>query len=334
MRGRDPVTDATPGPADSELQEILTQVHAQCAADRRGEVASYIPELASADPDHFGLALATVSGQLFTAGHAETPFTIQSVSKAFSYCLVNELLGPDELMRYVGVEPSGDAFNSIEFDPTTARPFNPMVNAGAITVVGLVYRELGDGAFEFILDRFSRAAGRRLDLDDAVYRSESETGHRNRAIAHLLKGIGVLGGPVDEVLDLYFRQCSIRVTATDLAWMSATLANLGMQPLKDDPVFDLMAVRDTQSVMYSCGMYNYSGNWGFRVGIPAKSGVGGGLVGVVNRQLGMAAYSPLLHATGNPVRGVAAFELLAEELGLHAFCCTKLGSSIFERFLR
>lgn len=320
--------------AEAELQGILSQVHAQCAADTRGEVASYIPELSLAEPDDFGLALATVSGQIFTAGEAETPFTIQSVSKAFTYCLANELLGPDEVMRHVGVEPSGDAFNSIEFDPTTARPFNPMVNAGAITVAGLLYRELGEGAYPFILDRLSRAAGRTLDMDEAVYRSEAETGHRNRAIAHLLKGTGVLGGPVDEVVDLYFRQCSIRVTATDLAWMSVTLANLGVQPRTDDTVFDLMAVRDTQSVMYSCGMYNYSGNWGFRVGIPAKSGVGGGLAGVVNRQLGVAAYSPRLDAKGNTVRGVAAFELLAEELGMHAFCCTKLGSSIVERFLR
>jgi glutaminase len=320
--------------AAAELQGILAQVHAHSVADTRGEVATYIPELARANPDDFGLALATVSGQLFTVGEAGTPFTIQSVSKAFTYCLANELLGPEEVMRHVGVEPSGDAFNSIEFDPTTARPFNPMVNAGAITVAGLLYRQFGAEAFDAVLDRFSRAAGRRLDMDEAVYSSEAETGHRNRAIGHLLKGTGVIDGPVEDIVDLYFRQCAIRVTATDLAWMSATLANLGTQPCSNEPVFDLMAVRDTQSVMYSCGMYNYSGNWGFRVGIPAKSGVGGGLVGVVNRQLGVAAYSPRLDAKGNTVRGVAAFELLAEELGLHAFCCTKLGSSIVERFLR
>jgi len=320
--------------AEAELQGILSHVHAHSVADTSGEVATYIPELARANPDDFGLALATISGQLFTVGEAWTPFTIQSVSKAFTYCLANELLGPEEVMRHVGVEPSGDAFNSIEFDPTTARPFNPMVNAGAITVAGLLYRQFGTEAFDAVLESFSRAAGRRLDMDEAVYRSEAETGHRNRAIGHLLKGTGLLDGPVDDIVDLYFRQCAIRVTATDLAWMSATLANLGTQPCTHDPVFDLMAVRDTQSVMYSCGMYNYSGNWGFRVGIPAKSGVGGGLVGVVNRQLGVAAYSPRLDAKGNTVRGVVAFELLAEELGLHAFCCTKLGSSIVERFLR
>lgn len=156
---------------EAELQGILSQVHTHCAADTRGDVASYIPEFSLADPGDFGLALATVSGQIFTVGEAGTPFTIQSVSKAFTYCLANELLGPDEVMRHVGVEPSGDAFNSIEFDPTTARPFNPMVNAGAITVAGLLYRELGQGAFAFILDRLSRAAGRSLDMDEAVYRS-------------------------------------------------------------------------------------------------------------------------------------------------------------------
>lgn len=327
-------TIAMTADAEEELQGILAQVHAQCASDSSGEVATYIPELANAAPDDFGLALATVSGRLFTAGQANTHFTIQSVSKAFTYCLANELFGAHEVMRYVGVEPSGDAFNSIEFDPSTALPFNPMVNAGAITVAGLLHQKLGDGAFDFILDRLSRAAGRPLDMDDAVYRSEAETGHRNRAIAHLLKGTGALEGSVDAVVDLYFRQCSIRVTAIDLAWMSVTLANLGVQPRTDDPVFDLLSVRDTQSVMYACGMYNYSGHWGFRVGVPAKSGVGGGLVGVVNRQLGLSAYSPRLDAKGNTVRGVAAFELLAEELGLHPFCCTKLGSSLVERFLR
>ena len=192
----------------------------------------------------------------------------------------------------------------------------------------------GKDAFDFVIDRFSRAAGRRLTLDEPVYRSESATGHRNRAIAHLLLSAGLLSEPVEPIVDLYFRQCSLRVTAIDLAWMGATLANLGTQPQSADPIFDLRAVRDTQAVMFTCGMYDYSGNWASDVGIPAKSGVGGGVIGVVNRQLGIGSYSPRLDRKGNSVRGLAAFAALSDELGLHAFDCTNRGSSLVERFVQ
>ncbi|MEN3952202.1 glutaminase A [Iodidimonas sp. SYSU 1G8] len=326
--------DLDPQGTHAELQEILDSAYHQAREDRGGAVADYIPELATADPEGFGLAIATAGGDLYTVGDADVKFTMQSVSKALAYCLATELIGREAVMRKVGVEPSGDAFNAIEFDPHTRRPFNPMVNAGAITVAGILHDQLGAGAFDFILDRLSRAAGRPLDMDEAVYRSESHTGHRNRAISHLLLGAGVLSAPVEPIVDLYFRQCAIRVTAVDLAWIGATLANMGENPVTDTPVFDLKAVRDTQSVMFSCGMYDYSGNWAYHVGIPAKSGVGGGLVGVVNRQLGLGSYSPRLDAKGNSVRGVAAFATLSDELGLHAFDCTNMGSTVVERFLR
>jgi glutaminase len=291
-----------------------------------GTVADYIPELANVDPEKFGLAVATVDGRLWVRGDADHEFTIQSVSKAFSYCLALELLGREEVFRHVGVEPSGDAFNAIIFDPRTERPFNPMVNAGAITVCGLIHRVHGDHSLDFILDRFSRAAGRKLRVSDEVYRSEAETGHRNRAIAHLLVNVGAALQPVEPALDLYFRQCAILVTATDLARMGATLANIGENPVTRDAVFDLKAVRDTLSVMFTCGMYDHSGNWALDVGIPAKSGVGGGVCGVVNRQLGIGSYSPRLDAKGNSVRGLLAFQTLADEFGLHAFECTNYGS--------
>lgn len=320
--------------ADLELQLILDEVYRRSIDHRDGALPDYIPELAKVAPDRFGLAIATARGHLISVGDSTTPFTIQSVSKAFTYCLAIELIGRATMLERVGVEPSGDAFNAIEFDPHTRRPYNPMVNAGAITVAGIIHDTHGKDAFDFILERFSRAAGRRLALDEAVYRSESATGHRNRAIAHLLVSAGVLSERVEPIVDLYFRQCSIAVTAIDLAWMGATLANLGTHPQSGEQIFDLRAVRDTQTVMFTCGMYDYSGNWASDVGIPAKSGVGGGIIGVVNRQLGIGSYSPRLDGKGNSVRGLAAFAALSDELGLHAFDCTNRGSALVERFVQ
>jgi len=316
-----------------ELNSILDAVYRIGLRYRDGALADYIPELAKAEPEHFGIAVATAQGRIYAVGDIEVEFTIQSVSKAFAYCLAVEQIGREQVLRRVGVEPSGDAFNAIEFDPGTNRPYNPMVNAGAITVAGILHERFGADAFDFLMERFSRAAGRRLGFDEKVYRSEAQTGHRNRAIAHLLLAGGIIPAAVDAIVDLYFRQCSILVTAADLARMGATLASMGENPMTDEQVFDLQAVRDTQAVMLSCGMYDYSGNWIFDVGIPAKSGVGGGIVGVVNRQLGIGTYSPRLDRKGNSVRGVAAITLLSEELGLHAFDCTNVGSALLGSFL-
>jgi glutaminase len=324
------VNDPSTSPSASHpaIEIGLTQVYRECLPDFGGEVASYIPELAIADPDRFGIALAMIDGSLWTCGESEFEFTIQSISKAFSYCLALELLGRDEVYRHVGVEPSGDAFNAIIFDPRTDRPFNPMVNAGAITVSSLIYQAMGSDALDFLLDRFSKAAGRKLRVSDSVYRSEAETGHRNRAIGHLLLNVGAVEPPIEPALDLYFRQCSILVTACDLARMGATLANIGDNPTTGESVFDVAAVRDTLSVMFTCGMYDYSGHWALDVGIPAKSGVGGGVVGVVNRQLGIGTFSPRLDEKGNSVRGLRVFRKLADEFGLHAFECTNYGSEL------
>jgi glutaminase len=317
-----------------EIERILPRILTRYTALRDGQVADYIPELAWMEPDSFGIALATAEGEQFSVGDAERPFTIQSVSKALTFCLALELAGPEMVRSRVGVEPSGDAFNAIEFDPVTRRPYNPMVNAGAIAISGLLYEVLGDDAFEQVLERFSAAAGRRLTLDEAVYRSEVQTGHRNRAIGHLLLSAGALSAPVEAALDLYFRQCSILVTATDLARIGATLSNLGEQPWSGRQVFELNAVRDTLSVMFSCGVYDYSGNWANDVGIPAKSGVGGGILGVVSRQLGLATFSPRLDAKGNSVRGVSVFKSLAAELGLHVFDATNLGSALIPTYFK
>jgi len=319
---------------DHELQQALDRAWALHKDNRDGAVADYIPELKKARPEDFGIAIATANGQLYAAGDAEVPFTIQSVSKAFAFCLALEIAGPQRVMGRVGVEPSGDPFNAILFDPETNRPFNPMVNAGAIAISGLLCEYLDKDAFDFLLNRFSIAAGRKLSVDEAVYHSEHKTGHRNRAIAHLLLANGALNVAPDKALDLYFRQCSISVTATDLARMGATFANMGKSPLEKSFAFELTSVRRTLSVMFTCGMYDYAGHWAYDVGIPAKSGVGGGIVGVINRQIGIGSYSPRLDKKGNSVRGIAAFEMLAEEFGLHAFDCTNVGSSFISSLIR
>ncbi len=320
-------------PKASNVDQILADVYARSRQDEAGALADYIPELAKVPPNSFGIAVATTKGKIHTIGDADVPFTIQSTSKALTYCMALELCGREHVLAHVGVEPSGDPFNAIEFSPVTRRPFNPMVNAGAIAVSGLLRDALGpDAAFDVLLEKFSEAAGRKLELNEDVYRSEALTGHRNRAIAHLLLSAGALKEPVEPALDLYFKQCSIMVTAADLAIIGATIANLGVQPVTGNHVFDLDCVRDTQSVMFSCGMYDFSGGWTYEVGIPAKSGVGGGIMGVVNRQLGIGTYSPRLDRNGNSVRGIASFKLMSNVLGLHAFDLTNTGSAFVSSF--
>lgn len=320
-------------PGGSQVARMLAEIHERTRPLRDGALADYIPELAKVASDSFGIAIASANGQVHTIGDVDVPFTIQSTSKALTYCMALELCGRSEVSACVGVEPSGDPFNAIEFNPLTRRPYNPMVNAGAIAISGLLLDRLGGhDPFNAVLDRFSKAAGRPLSLDDNVYRSEAATGHRNRAIAHLLVSAGALKEPSEPALDLYFKQCSILVTARDLAIIGATIANLGVNPVTGEQVFDIDAVRDAQAVMFTCGMYDYSGGWAFEVGIPAKSGVGGGILGVVNRQLGIGTYSPRLDANGNSVRGIASFKMMSDVLGLHAFDLTNTGSSFVRSF--
>jgi glutaminase len=315
------------------LQELVDGLHKKYSPRNDGEVATYIPELGKADPEDFGICIATSDGRTFEAGDSDRLFTIQSISKPFTFGMALEAHGQEKISRHVGVEPSGDAFNSIELEKGTNRPFNPMINAGAITVSALLYEHYGDEALEQMLARFSAAAGRELSVDEDVYQSESRTGHRNRAIAHLLLNFGMIGEKVEPALDLYFKQCSILVNSRDLAIMGATLSNLGKNPVTGEDVFDIDRVKDMLSIMLTCGMYDYSGQWAYKVGVPAKSGVSGGVMAVVNRQLGVATYSPRLDERGNSCRGIDVSVDLAQELGLHAFDCMNVGSSYLKAML-
>ncbi len=320
-------------PGDPMLGEILKEVHAQVLEERGGEVASYIPALARAVPEDFGLAIVTTGGDVYTAGESETEFTIQSVSKAFTLALALNRCGTERTYEHVGTEPSGDAFNSVVLDPITSVPFNPMINSGAISMTGLLRDIHGDDTFAEIRRGYSRFAGAELGFDEEVYESELATAHRNRAIAHLMRSGGVVNDPVDDLVDLYTRQCSLTVTATQLATMAATLANVGTNPVTQDTILDPLTVRHVLSLMFTCGMYDYAGRWAVDVGIPAKSGVSGGVMAVVNRQIGIGLYSPRLDEHGNSVRGIKACVQLAEEFGLHAFEFSNTGSSLLSVYL-
>ena len=298
------------------LQRFLAACHADFSADDDGTVVSYIPELGKADPAHFGIGLATLDGHVYEIGDSRIPFTIQSMSKPFVFALALDSLGAARVESAIGVEPSGDPFNSIRLNAEN-HPFNPMVNAGAIACSGLIREARGEDAFETVRAALGRFAGRPLEVDDAVFASERATGDRNRAIAYLLRNSDVITVDVGAVLDVYFRQCAVLVTARDCAIMAATLANRGVNPVTGEQVVSPYAVSRTLSVMTSSGMYDYAGEWIYRIGIPAKSGVGGGILASLPARLGLGSYSPRLDGHGNSVRGIRVCEALSAHYDLH-----------------
>lgn len=305
------------------MKPVLDELIGRYRPVTEGSLAAYIPELARANPADFAIAVATTDGEVHEAGDSVREFTLQSLSKPFVYGLTLEDHGRERLRAQVGVEPTGDAFNSIiELERHSHRPYNPMINSGAIAVTSLLKGDTAGGKFERILELFARYVGKPVRVDEQVFASERATGHRNRAIAHLLRNFGVLGEEgvgIDEALDLYFRQCSILTNTRDLALMGATLANGGVQPLTRERAIAREYVRDLLSLMFSCGMYDAAGEWAYTVGLPAKSGVSGGILAVVPGRMGIAVYSPLLDSRGHSVRGTAVCRELSERFRLHAF---------------
>lgn len=299
------------------LQQYLSDVLTAEAANDDGAVADYIPELGEVDPDRLALSVVGPRGRIVSTGDAGTEFTIQSVSKPFVFAAALEERGRDDVLRHVGVEPSGEPFNAISLEPETGRPANPLINAGAIATTALIDAPSAEGRSARIIEWLSAFAGRSLWVDEAVYASESRTGDRNRALAHLLRASGVIDTPIEDVVEPYFRQCSVLVTVRDLAVMAATLAFGGRNPVTGRQVISERTARDVVSVMTSCGMYDGSGNWLLRVGLPAKSGVSGALIAVAPSQFGVGVLSPRLDAQGNSVRGQRVLERLSDTLGLH-----------------
>jgi len=304
----------------SNLQTLIEKLHQDIHPVTAGAVATYIPELAKVDPQRFGISVVTPKGQVFNVGDTDHKFTIQSISKVFAYGMALEDQGRDVLLERVGVEPTGDPFNSIiRLDEGSKRPYNPMINAGAIATSGLINGQNPTDKLNRLLAMFERYLGREVFIDMPTFMSERATGHRNRAIAHLMLNFGMIEENIEAAQDLYFQQCAVMVTCQDLAMMAATPANQGQNPITQVQAVGADYIRDLLSVMYTCGMYNRAGEWAYRVGIPAKSGVSGGILAVVPGQAGIATFSPAIDAHGNSVRGVRVFEALSQEYGLHLF---------------
>lgn len=334
-----PVTDTVPeasqAPASMDVMrtpvtEYLEQLLDTCEEDG-GAVADYVPELAQADPDRLAVAFAMPDGVVYSAGDTDVAFSIQSISKPFTYALAIADRGIDEVLRHIDVEPSGDAFNEISLDPETGHPRNPMINAGAIAAHSLVAGADHEERTQRIIDFYSRLAGRPLDVDEAVFESELSTADRNMAIAYMLRTVGTLEGDPADVVRGYTRQCSVAVTVEDLARMAAVLAAGGRTP-EGERVLDPVVNRQVLSVMTTCGMYDAAGDWLTSVGIPAKSGVAGGLIGVLPGQLGIAAFSPRLDAHGNSTRGVQVFERLNRDMQLHLMDVAETARSVVRRY--
>ena len=288
------------------------------AAAPQGNVADYIPELAKADPNAFGIYMLDAEGESLAFGDVATRFSIQSVGKVIILAAALKYRGFDETFSHVMMEPSGDSFNSIlKLDTRSNLPFNPMINAGAIQTVSL----LADGIpFGDLLD-FARRLCRdpEITMDEPVFRSEFLTGDRNRAIGYLLKSKGVLASDPKRSVDLYFRMCSLAVNARSLAALGLIIANGGEDPINGERVISEDDAKTIRSIMFTCGMYDYSGKYGVKVGVPSKSGVGGGLCCAAKGPMGIGFYGPALDKFGNSKAAVKAMEHISRELRLHVF---------------
>lgn len=300
-------------PISALLEGVLEEVRGL----RTGHPAAYIPELARVDPEQLALSVVGPHGRPREIGDEGAEFTIQSISKPFVLALALTHQGRDAVLAKVDAEPSGEPFNAISLEEGTGRPANPMVNAGAIATTALIPGVDVDGRTAHIVEMLSAFAGRSLWVDESVYASESASGDRNRALAHLMKSYGVIEGSVEDAVETYFRQCSLLVTVRDLAVMASTLAFGGVNPVTGARVVEERVARDVLSIMASCGMYDFSGEWLLRVGLPAKSGVSGAVMAVAPSQFGVAAFSPRLDEHGNSVRACAAVEILSDRFGMH-----------------
>lgn len=300
----------------SPILDYLDGIITETAHIDSGATADYIPELAEADPDRVAVALCTVNGTVYASGDSDHEFSIQSMSKPFAYALAIEDCGLASILGQVGVEPSGEAFNELSLDPETGKPRNPMINAGAIATHALV-RNDPEPALGRMLEFFSRLAERPVEVDEAVAASELSHGDRNLGLAYLLHSSGNLARDPHEAVTGYIRQCAASVTVSDLALMAATLANGGLQPNTGERLLCREGNRQVLSVMASCGMYDAAGDWLTTVGIPAKSGVAGGIIGVLPGQVGVAVFSPRLDPHGNSARGVEMMRRLSDDMNLH-----------------
>lgn len=307
-------------PRKELVAQLMQEAYDRYATDDAGTVADYIPALADADPALFGLSIVSVTGDSHSVGDARHEFSIQSISKAFVFALVCEALGADAVLDAVGVNNTGLAFNSVmALELNAGSPMNPLVNAGALATTSLVPGTTADDKWRFVQAGLSAFAGRPLELDDDVYASEADHNRRNQAIARLLESYGRIAHDPLETTDVYTKQCSLLVTAHDLAVMGATLADGGVNPVTGERVVDPSVCRYVLAALATSGLYEKSGDWLFSIGLPGKSGVSGGIVTVAPGKGSLSTFSPRLDGAGNSVRGYLATRYLSGALGLNLF---------------
>jgi glutaminase len=312
-------------PTAAQVEAIVAEAHERYRQDAGGATSSVYPALARADPGLFGVCVIGMSGNVYAAGDTEADFSIMSVAKPFVFALVCDLLGPDEVWQRIGVNSTGLPFDSLAAVERSADGrTNPMVNSGAIATTSLLPGATPEDKWHFLCEGLSRFAGRTLSLADDVYRSASETNMRNRSIAFLLRARDRIYCDPLEALDLYTRQSCLSVTARDLAVMGATLADGGVNPVTGEQVIEASSCRQTLAVMTTAGLYETSGNWLYKVGLPAKSGIGGGIVAVSPGKGGLGTFAPLLDGAGNSVKGQLAARFLSYRLGLHILASAPL----------
>jgi glutaminase len=315
-------------PPRDRVRALVDQAHERFAGVTSGAVSTVYPALAVVAPELFGVAVADVDGAVHTAGDVDVPFTIMSVAKPFVFALACEALGPDEARRRVGANATGLPFNSLAaVEAGSGGRTNPMVNSGALATAGLVPGRSLDDRWRFLLDGLSAFAGRELTLDAETHRSAVATNHRNRAVAALLHAMGALPADPDETVELYTRQSCVAVTAVDLALMGATLADGGVHPATGRRVVDRAVCRAVLAAMTTAGLYETSGDWLHDVGLPGKSGIGGGIVTVSPGKGGLGTFSPPLDAAGNSVRGQLVAGFLSRSLGLDLFASAPVASA-------
>lgn len=311
----------------SPIQQYLDSVHERLFDVHGGEQPQNNPSLAEADPDLCGLAMTTADGYTYTSGDAEVPFSMQSISKVFCYAIALQDRGFRFMDAKIDVEPSGSSFKDLSSEANTGRPKNPLINIGAIAATAQILPDSDGEVFDKILRVMSDCAARDLEVDEVSYEADRDGGMHNRALSWFLASWGIIDGDPLPAFDDYSRQCAILTSAKDLSIMSATLTNLGVNPVTGKRVFSRQVAQRVLSVMLTCGMYDDSGDWVSSVGMPAKSGVGGGIISALPGQLGIATYAPPLDQHGSSVRGLAAHRILSRDLELHFVRTSKAGLS-------
>ncbi|MEO3472080.1 glutaminase A [Roseomonas sp. CAU 1739] len=307
-------------PPNPAVDVLVDEAFQRYRGVSEGKIADYIPALAKASADWFGVCVAGVDGEIHAVGDTDRAFSIQSISKPFVFALVCQALGGGRARSSIGVNATGLPFNSVmAIELNADRTMNPMVNAGAIATTSLAPGANAEERWRFIRDGLSRFAGRELVMDEEVYESEAATNQRNQGIARLLLGYERMYSDPEEATDIYTRQCALNVTARDLAVMGATLADGGVNPVTRERVVDEDRCRRVLAVMATAGLYEQSGDWLYEVGLPGKSGVAGGLVTTAPGKGGLGVFSPPLDAAGNSVRGQLVTRFLSERLGLNLF---------------